>query len=378
MRTIKPESPRKPKTASGKRTPFRKPTKKTAPVVRREEPKKVVAAAVDLASEKLQKMLADAGLGSRREMEALIASGVVTVNGDVAKLGDRVRANDTVRVKGRLVKRDSNVGAVPEVLLYHKPAGEIVSTDDPEGRPSVFDRLPRLRGKRWIAVGRLDFNTEGVLLFTTSGELANMLMHPRYRIEREYAVRVQGELSEDNKEKLLKGVKLDDGMASFSRVEDIGGEGANHWYRVMLAEGRNREVRRVFQAVGLTVSRLIRVRFGAVLLPKDLPRGAKMRLSEQWVAGWIEDLKAGNLSAGVVAPVQENDSMPVKSPVRRINANVPKAKAGIGANKGGRKFASKKEVYEKGYVGVVESKKRERKRVTQANSVKRAPKKSSR
>ena len=378
MRTTKPKSPRKPVATAAKRTPFRKPAKKLAPVARRDEVKTVSATVVDLASEKLQKVLADAGLGSRREMEALISTGVVTVNGDVAKLGDRVRPNDTLRVKGRLVKRAIKSDSVPEVLLYHKPAGEIVSTDDPEGRPSVFNRLPRLRGKRWIAVGRLDFNTEGVLLFTTSGELANMLMHPRYRIEREYAVRVQGDLSEDNKEKLLKGVKLDDGMASFTRVEDIGGEGTNHWYRVMIAEGRNREVRRVFQAVGLTVSRLIRVRFGAVLLPKDLPRGAKMRLSEQWVKGWIEDLKAGNSRAGVVAPAQEGSHSQANPVTRRVSANAPKAKAGMGANKGGRKFASKKDVYEKGYVGVVESKRRERKRVTQANSVKRAPKKTSR
>ena len=291
--------------APAKRTPFRAPQAKrlravTPKVAPEEKVVPTVSQEGNVTGEKLQKVLADAGLGSRREMEALIATGVVTVNGDVAKVGDRVRLNDMIRVRGRLVKRAAVVNDVPKVLLYHKPAGEIVSADDPQGRPSVFDRLPKLNGERWIAVGRLDFNTEGVLLFTTSGALANMLMHPRYRIEREYAVRVQGELSEENKDKLLKGIKLDDGPASFSRIEDIGGVSSNHWYRVTLAEGRNREVRRIFDAVGLTVSRLIRVRFGAVLLPKDLPRGAKMRLSDEWVKGWIEDLKAGSTRAGVV------------------------------------------------------------------------------
>ena len=361
--------------APAKRTPFRAPQPKrprvvTPKVAPEEKVVPTVSQEVNAAGEKLQKVLADAGLGSRREMEALIATGSVTVNGDVAKVGDRVRPNDMVRVRGRLVKRAAVVNDVPKVLLYHKPAGEIVSADDPQGRPSVFDRLPKLNGERWIAVGRLDFNTEGVLLFTTSGALANMLMHPRYRIEREYAVRVQGELSEENKDKLLKGIKLDDGPASFSRIEDIGGVSSNHWYRVTLAEGRNREVRRIFDAVGLTVSRLIRVRFGAVLLPKDLPRGAKMRLSDEWVKGWIEDLKAGSARAGVV-PASAKDE-PGKTRTRS------KAQAGVRANKGGRKFAAKKDVYDKGYEGVAESKKRHAKRVINVNKTNRAVKRSSR
>ena len=321
------------------------------------------------ATEKLQKVLADAGLGSRREMEALIATGVVTVNGDVAKVGDRVRLNDSIRVKGRLVKRGTIKAQTPKVLLYHKPAGEIVSMDDPQGRPSVFDRLPRLNGERWIAVGRLDFNTEGVLLFTTSGELANMLMHPRYRIEREYAVRVQGELTEENKEKLLKGIKLEDGMAGFSRIEDIGGVSSNHWYRVTLAEGRNREVRRIFEAVGLTVSRLIRVRFGAVLLPKDLPRGAKMRLSDDWVKAWIEDLKKGSFRAGVVPGSEKTSAAATGRQTTRD---------GSGANKGGRKFASRKDVYDKGYEGVAETKKRSARRVINVNKTEKTAKRLSR
>lgn len=374
---IKRNAPNKGKTLrpAVKRTPFRAPLakKRTAEPVNpavEQVPSNAVSEAIGAAGEKLQKVLADAGLGSRREMEALIATGVVTVNGDVAKVGDRVRPNDSIRVKGRLVKRAVVSSDVPKVLLYHKPAGEIVSADDPQGRPSVFDRLPKLNGERWIAVGRLDFNTEGVLLFTTSGALANMLMHPRYRIEREYAVRVQGELSDENKEKLLKGIKLDDGPAAFSRIEDIGGVSSNHWYRVTLAEGRNREVRRIFEAVGLTVSRLIRVRFGAVLLPKDLPRGAKMRLSDEWVKGWIEDLKAGSSRAGVV-PGSDKSKVAV-APTRQ------KAKAGTGANKGGRKFAARKDVYDKGYEGVAESKKRTAKRVININKAAKTVRRSSR
>lgn len=374
---IKRNAPNKGKTLrpAAKRTPFRAPLaeKRTAESVKpavEQVPSNAVSEAIGAVGEKLQKVLADAGLGSRREMEALIATGVVTVNGDVAKVGDRVRPNDSIRVKGRLVKRAVVSSDVPKVLLYHKPAGEIVSADDPQGRPSVFDRLPKLNGERWIAVGRLDFNTEGVLLFTTSGALANMLMHPRYRIEREYAVRVQGELSDENKEKLLKGIKLDDGPAAFSRIEDIGGVSSNHWYRVTLAEGRNREVRRIFEAVGLTVSRLIRVRFGAVLLPKDLPRGAKMRLSDEWVKGWIEDLKAGSSRAGVVPG--SDKSKVAAAPTRQ------KAKAGTGANKGGRKFAARKDVYDKGYEGVAESKKRTAKRVININKAAKTVRRSSR
>ncbi len=365
MRT-RTDNKRKPRPVEAKRTPFRAPTKNalnSKPVAERSTAQvpAVSVEALSGATEKLQKVLADAGMGSRRDMEALIATGVVTVNGDVAKVGDRVRVNDQIRIKGRLIKRaQRQTEDVPRVLLYHKPAGEIVSMDDPEGRASVFDHLPRVAGARWIAVGRLDYNTEGVLLFTTSGDFANMLMHPRYRIEREYAVRVQGELTQEAKEKLLKGVKLEDGIAQFSRVEDIGGVSSNHWYRVTLAEGRNREVRRTFEAVGLTVSRLIRVRFGAVLLPKDLPRGAKMELSDEWVKGWMADLKAGCARAGVVPETQtSNESV---TPVR--GAVGTRAKAGTGANKGGRKFAARKDIFDKGYEGLAESKKRERQRAS--------------
>lgn len=244
-------------------------------------------------SEKLQKVLADSGLGSRRDMEQLILEGRISVNGQPAHLGQRVMPGDIVRFNGRIIHRNTRADGTrrpPRVLVYHKPAGEIVSMDDPEDRPSVFDHLPPVKNGRWIAVGRLDFNTEGLLLFTTSGELANRLMHPRYAIEREYAVRAAGELSEEARQALLDGIELEDGPAQFLSIEDKGGEGLNHWYLVKLAEGRNREVRRMFEAVGCVVSRLIRVRYGAVQLPKDLDRGECRELRPDWVQAWITDL----------------------------------------------------------------------------------------
>ena len=224
-------------------------------------------------------------------MERLIESGIVTVNGNPAKLGDRVSAEDVIRVEGRLVRRLSPEAAdTPRVLLYHKPAGEIVSRDDPEGRPSVFNHLPRVPGGRWIAVGRLDFNTEGLLLFTTSGSLANRLMHPRYEMEREYAVRTVGELTPEDEAKLLAGVELEDGPAKFETLTDEGGKGLNHWYVVTIREGRNREVRRLFESVNLTVSRLIRVRYGAVELPPGLVRGKREEMDPADVRRWIAEL----------------------------------------------------------------------------------------
>ena len=194
------------------------------------------------------------------------------VNGEPAHLGQRVLATDKVKVGGRLVNLHF-AARVPRVLLYHKPEGEIVSRDDPQGRPNVFNALPRLRGGRWIAIGRLDFNSCGLLLFTTDGPLANPLMHPRYGIDREYAVRVLGEIDEASLKKLTDGIELEDGMARFIRLQVAGGEGANHWYHVTLEEGRNREVRRMFEAVGVTVSRLMRVRYGPIVLPANLKRG---------------------------------------------------------------------------------------------------------
>ncbi|KWE71345.1 pseudouridine synthase [Burkholderia ubonensis] len=231
---------------------------------------------------KLHKVLAEAGMGSRREMEELIVAGRVSVNGEPAHIGQRIMPTDQVRINGKPVKRKLP-NKPPRVLLYHKPTGEIVSHADPEGRPSVFDRLPPMKTAKWLAVGRLDFNTEGLLMLTTSGDLANRFMHPRYSVEREYAVRVVGELSEGNRQKLLHGVELDDGPANFLRIRDGGGEGTNHWYHVALAEGRNREVRRMFEAAGLMVSRLIRTRHGPIPLPRGLKRGRWEELDDAQV-----------------------------------------------------------------------------------------------
>jgi 23S rRNA pseudouridine2605 synthase len=232
------------------------------------------------ATQKLQKVLADAGLGSRREMEALIQAGEVTVNGSPARIGARVRPHDLIKVKGKILRRPLQQ-RLPRVLIYYKPEGEIVSRADPAGRPSVFDRLPPVRGAKWLTIGRLDFNTSGLLILTTSGELANRMMHPRYALEREYAVRVLGHLRAEELARLAAGVRLDDGMARCDSIKDAGGEGANHWYHLVIREGRKRVVRRMFAAVGHAVSRLIRVRFGSVSLPRQLRRGQFLELAPQ-------------------------------------------------------------------------------------------------
>jgi len=223
--------------------------------------------------------MAQAGFGSRRDMDAMIEAGRVSVNGKTATLGQRVGPGDVIRAGGRMLRLRPQ-SRLPRVLLYNKPAGEIVSADDPEGRVSVFDQLPRLKGSRWVAVGRLDFNTSGLLIFTTSGELAERLMHPRYGIQREYAVRVSGLLTDEQRERLMIGVPLEDGPARFDALDDSGGRGTNHWYHVSLAEGRNREVRRMFESVGLTVSRLMRVRYGPLTLPQGLARGRHRELDQ--------------------------------------------------------------------------------------------------
>lgn len=237
--------------------------------------------------QKLHKMLAQAGLGSRRELEEWIAAGRVSVNGKPAHVGQRIGPQDRVRVNGRPISLKF-APRTPRVLLYHKQEGEIVSRDDPEGRSSVFDKLPRIGGGRWVNVGRLDFNTEGLLIFTSSGELANRLMHPRYELEREYAVRVIGELRAEQVRPLLDGIELDDGKARFSSIIARGGEGTNRWYHVTLNEGRNREVRRLFEAVGVQVSRLIRVRFGPVSLSPRLKRGMSCELTEEDVLALLK------------------------------------------------------------------------------------------
>lgn len=281
---------------------------------------------------KLHKVLADAGLGSRRDMEELIVAGRVSVNGEPAHIGQRILPTDQVRINGKLLQRKVSKRP-PRVLVYHKPSGEIVSHADPEGRSSVFDRLPTMKAGKWLAVGRLDFNTEGLLLFTTSGDLANRLMHPRYNIEREYAVRTLGELEEGMRQKLLHGVELDDGPAQFSRIADGGGEGVNKWYRVTIGEGRNREVRRMFEAVGLTVSRLIRTRYGAMALPQTLKRGRWEELEENAVRNLLaacgmekqaaggEQQKSGGNAKGGGNNGPRGNQMQNKGPQQRSRGN---------------------------------------------------------
>jgi 23S rRNA pseudouridine2605 synthase len=247
------------------------------PVAEPAAPRRVLAAEPD--APKLHKVLAQAGVGSRREMEQLIAEGRITVNGEPAHTGQRIGRGDQIKVNGKPVRL--RIAPPPARLLaYHKPAGEIVTHDDPQQRPTVFRRLPRLHQGKWQSVGRLDINTEGLLLFTNSGELANQLMHPRFGVQREYAVRVLGRLADEARQGLLDGVEIDGQAARFESVVDGGGEGLNHWYRVVITEGRNREVRRLFDAVGLTVSRLIRIRYGSVVLPRGLRRGAWVELAD--------------------------------------------------------------------------------------------------
>ena len=237
-------------------------------------------------AERLQKVLAAAGLGSRREIETWISEGRITINGRTAKLGDRIRGVDRISVDGRPVKALARgTETRHRVILYHKPEGELTTRKDTEGRPTVFEALPPLRGSRWVSVGRLDTNTSGLLIFTNDGGLANKLMHPSSQIEREYAVRVLGKVTDEQLTMLKKGVRLEDGMGKFDEITEAGGEGANHWYHVILREGRNREVRRLWEAVGLTVSRLIRVRFGTLALPRNLPRGAWRDATEEEISG---------------------------------------------------------------------------------------------
>jgi 23S rRNA pseudouridine2605 synthase len=241
-------------------------------------PKRVLAAEPD--APKLHKVLAQAGVGSRRDMEQLITDGHVTVNGEPAHTGQRISFGDRIQVNGKPIKVRI-APPPPRLIAYHKPVGEVVTHDDPQQRPTVFRKLPRLQQGKWQSVGRLDINTEGLLLFTNSGELANQLMHPRFGVEREYAVRVLGTLDNESRAKLLEGVEIDGQKAGFKSVEDGGGEGLNRWYRVVITEGRNREVRKLFDAVGLTVSRLIRIRYGTVVLPRGLKRGVWVDLEEQ-------------------------------------------------------------------------------------------------
>ncbi|WP_397449205.1 23S rRNA pseudouridine(2605) synthase RluB [Pseudomonas sp. NA-150] len=233
------------------------------------------------AGEKLQKVLARIGVGSRRDVEAWISQGRIKVNGKDATLGQRVDLHDAISVDGRVIKREEAAETVRRVIMYNKPDGEICTRDDPEGRPTVFDRLPRPKEGRWVNIGRLDINTTGLLMFTTDGELANRLMHPSFEMDREYAVRVRGEVDDDMIARLKAGVVLEDGPARFTDIQQApGGEGFNHWYHCVVMEGRNREVRRLWESQGLVVSRLKRVRYGPVFLNSDLPMGRWREMSQ--------------------------------------------------------------------------------------------------
>lgn len=301
--------------------------------------------------EKLQKVLAQAGVGSRREMEEWIAGGRVTVNGDVASVGMRVFAGDVLKADKRTVLVKSQTEKdYPRVLLYHKQEGEIVSRDDPEKRTNVFEKLPKLRGMKWIAIGRLDFNTSGLLIFTTSGELANRLMHPRFEVEREYAVRLQGEMTPDQMRQMTReGIELEDGPVKFEKLTDEGGEGFNHWYRLVLKEGRNRVVRRTFEALGLIVSRLMRVRFGIINLPPSIKRGKMAELGEGEVAqimDWVglEQPVAEASQPEPRTPHAAGKAKPTQvQPHRRmaqkagVNARTPRSKTGAATPRARRK-----------------------------------------
>ncbi len=239
-------------------------------------------------SERIQKILAERGIGSRREIEKWIDAGRISVNGKVAKLGDRINDHDKVCIDGSLLRSDRSSTQKTRVIAYHKPAGEVCTRKDEQGRKTVFDHLPRINNSRWVSIGRLDINTLGLLLFTNDGQLANRLMHPSSEIEREYAVRVIGQVDKDILKRLRSGVELEDGPARFSDIVDSGGEGVNHWYHVVLMEGRNREVKRLWESQGVKVSRLMRVRFGPIILPRRSRPGSVRELDKTEVDGLIQ------------------------------------------------------------------------------------------
>ena len=283
-RQQRPEAEKAPKTrvARAKKLAVRPANQKVQSQVRRLQEQRSDLSGIEPV--RLQKALAASGAGSRREMEEWIQNGWVTVNGKVAQLGDKVQPEDQVLVKGSVIKLKWP-DRLPRIILYYKQEGEIVSRDDPQGRVSIFDRLPQAASSRWVAIGRLDINTSGLLILTTSGELANRFAHPSFEVEREYAVRVLGELGMDEMSLLTsEGVMLEDGLARVERIHSQGGEGANKWYNVVLKEGRNREVRRIFEHFGLTVSRLVRTGFGPIGLPNRLKRGQFYELNAAEVA----------------------------------------------------------------------------------------------
>ncbi len=311
--------------------------------------KRVLAPMAD--TPKLHKVLAQAGMGSRLEMEQLILEGRISVNNEPAHIGQRIQFGDSIKVNGKPIR--VRIDPPPaRVIAYHKPAGEVVTHDDPQNRPTVFRKLPKLPQGKWQSVGRLDLNTEGLLLFTSSGELANNLMHPRFGLEREYAVRVLGSLNKEEKQLLLDGVKLDDGMAQFGSIEEGGGEGANCWYRVTISEGRNREVRRMMEAVGHAVSRLIRIRYGAMLLPRGLKRGEWMELDDADIRALMQAAGAGRASPaarGEAGPRGDGPARPARGNRRGgprnggPRANGARAGTAPGAAGGARNGAGRQE-----------------------------------
>lgn len=268
-------------------------------------------------AERIQKVLATAGYGSRREIEEWIRQGRIRVNGQPAQLGDRIEVADRVQLDGHVIRPFERAPSQRRVLLYHKPEGELTSRSDPEGRPTLFDRLPQIRNGRWVAVGRLDINTSGLILLTTDGELAHRLMHPSSGVEREYATRVMGTVDAEMAARLTEGVELEDGPARFERMMDGGGEGANHWYHVILREGRNREVRRLWESQGLMVSRLIRVRYGPIALPRGLRPGHWCDAEPRQVQALLE--LTGMQSQGE-APATDKARRPRQGRTRRRNA----------------------------------------------------------
>jgi 23S rRNA pseudouridine2605 synthase len=247
------------------------------------------------AMERIQKFLANQGIGSRRQIDSMLQEGRINVNGKPAKPGDQIDGREKIAIDGKLLRLQRHV-ARPKILLYHKPIGQVCTRSDPEGRDDVYQHLPRLNQGRWVSIGRLDINTSGLLLFTNDGELANRLMHPSYEVEREYAVRVHGEVSQEMLQQLRDGVQLDDGPAHFNEILDSGGTGSNHWYHVVLKEGRNREVRRLWEAVGVEVSRLVRVRYDEFKLPKWLKPGKNRFLDDDVVTRVYQRLGIGKKS----------------------------------------------------------------------------------
>lgn len=296
--------------SSSKRTANKRSTNQSNPPVSDESVADVVGdESFAPQGEKLQKVLARAGVGSRREMERVIEQGRVMVNGKQARLGDRVLLSDRIELDEKRIQLAAPEQQAVKVLLYNKPEGEICSRSDPEGRPTVFDRLPKLNGERWISVGRLDFNTSGLLLFTTDGELANRLMHPSSTIDREYLVRIQGDVDDDMKERLQEGVMLEDGVACFTDIVDGAGQGRNRWFYCVVMEGRNREVRRLWESQDVKVSRLKRVRFGNIFIPSHVRVG-------QWTELDNKEIRDLCVTAGVDTPRHNKPLTPAQKATR--------------------------------------------------------------